>query len=142
MKEKLLPYGNFKTEWRAGSKNLLADALSRSPVKTHEDEEDQELEVSCGRLKLRAVELGDEDGDLILQKTIEASKADPDHRLLHGLVQRGFPKNRKDLPDEAKPFYNIRDYLSVDGDLVLYNGRIVIPRGQRKEILGELHAAH
>ena len=85
MKEKLLPYGNFKTEWRAGSKNLLADALSRSPVKTHE-EEDQELEVSCCRLKLLAVELGDEHGDLILQKTIEASKADPDHRLLHGLV--------------------------------------------------------
>ena len=50
--------------------------------------------------------------------------------------------NRKDLPYEAKPFYNIRDYLSVDGDLVLYNGRIVIPRGQRKEILSDLHAAH
>ena len=31
-------YGNFSTEWRAGKQNLLADALSRSPVDCCEDE--------------------------------------------------------------------------------------------------------
>ena len=32
LKEKLLPYGNFRTTWRAGKKNLIADAFSRAPV--------------------------------------------------------------------------------------------------------------
>ena len=36
LKEKLLPYGNFVTEWRAGKQHLIADALSRSPVEPEE----------------------------------------------------------------------------------------------------------
>ena len=32
LKEKLLPYGNFTTTWRAGKKHLIADAFSRAPI--------------------------------------------------------------------------------------------------------------
>ena len=39
LKEKTLPFGNFRTIWRSGKKHVLADALSRAPVEkpTSED---------------------------------------------------------------------------------------------------------
>ena len=45
LKEKLLPYGNFSTVWRAGKKHLIADAFSRAPIEepTREDHIAEEL---------------------------------------------------------------------------------------------------
>ena len=61
---------------------------------------------------------------------------------MHDLTLQGFPDERKKIPDVAKPYFNIRNYLSTEDGLVLFNGRIIVPTAQRVEVLKELHAAH
>ena len=85
---------------------------------------------------------GNNEDDLILHTTRVYASEDPAYNTLHQLVSQGFPNDRNRVPDSAKPYFNVRESLSTENELVLYNGRIVIPGKQRAEVLRELHAAH
>ena len=52
LKEKLLPFGNFRTIWRAGKKHLIADAFSRAPTRqpTADELEDKDQNESYVKL--------------------------------------------------------------------------------------------
>ena len=39
-------------------------------------------------------------------------------------------------------YWNLKDGLSVDDDLVMLNNRIVIPSAMRKDVRKRLHASH
>lgn len=54
----------------------------------------------------------------------------------------GWPESRTDCPDSIKQFWNFRDELSVENDLIMKGSRIVIPHDLRTGLLNRLHVGH
>ena len=54
----------------------------------------------------------------------------------------GSRRHIKDFTSAAKQFWNFRDELSIDDELILYGVRIIVPRQARKDVIQQLHTAH
>jgi transposase InsO family protein len=145
MKEKLLSY-TFTAEWRKGKEHAMADALSRAPVEdpSKEDISEQGDLSQLMVAHVREITLIDKEGrqqDLQLESLIASAQIDEEYETLRRAVSSGFG-DKKAVPAHLLPYYKLRQDLSVEGDLVLYGTRIVIPREGRREVLRRLHDSH
>jgi len=82
------------------------------------------------------------DTDRTLQDLRAAARVDPSYTRLLDCVSSGFPSNRYDLHSSLLPFWKIRDNLSIDGELVLYGARVIVPAALRRRTLSCLHDSH
>lgn len=82
------------------------------------------------------------DADKTLQEQRTAARADPSYVRLLDCVTSGFPTNRCDLHSSLLPYWNLREDLYADGDLVLYGARVVVPATLRCRTLQRLHDSH
>ena len=57
-------------------------------------------------------------------------------------MERGWPNDRKLIPQECMTFYEKRDSLSFEENILLWQGRIVIPKLLRAAVLATLHDGH
>ena len=147
IKASMAPY-NFTAEWRKGKEHRIADALSRNPVNKPLPEDIQEDEEIFGYinavLKTAAVaierEIDDVDddslGDPILEKLRAQAKNDPMYQELVEAIKSG------KVPRSLSCYEKILPRLSLNGGLVMFDARIVIPSVARKEVLKRLHASH
>ena len=79
---------------------------------------------------------------ITLENIRRASVNDSEYNALSDVIASGFPHYEVDLPAELKPYWKLRDKLSTINGICIYDGRVIIPRTLRKEILDCLHAAH
>ena len=143
LKEKLLEYC-FTVEWKKGKNHYLPDALSRSPV-DYPDKEDKETvdNVSYYVRQIREVQLnsnGTEDEFINGCKVI--AKEEHEYQKLKTAVEKGFHEYKKPTCTIIQAYWNLKDDLSVDDELVISNNRIVIPSAMRKDVMKRLHASH
>ena len=72
----------------------------------------------------------------------EAAMLDEECTALKNIIEAGFPKTRKELPEQLRLFWPMRSELYIINN-VPFNGRkMLIPKVLRKRILEGLHAAH
>ncbi|XP_065182282.1 uncharacterized protein LOC135812991 [Sycon ciliatum] len=131
--------------WRKGKENAFADALSRNPVDKPTSEEEFGESSTLSAPAIRACLRQDEDGriaDLRHCELLDAARADDDYQALLQAVREGFPDDQRAVHSAVKPYFTIREHLSVDGDLVLKGQRVVVPRTLRPRVLQDLHASH
>ena len=133
-REKIVDY-SFTVEWVEGKTHLIADALSRSPVDTANDQ---------AFLTVRSV-LHSLDPQLDSMRAAAAS-CPLYQRLLHA-VQNMSTSEFKQLSssDPLSLYKSVWNELSVheDNQLVLYQtDRIVVPQSERSRILELLHQGH
>ena len=57
-------------------------------------------------------------------------------------VRQGFPPDRKLVTQGLREFWRCRDELSLVENVVLYKGRVVVPKSLRNMVLETLHSAH
>lgn len=67
---------------------------------------------------------------------------DPLLKELVNMVMSGWPTNRADCPSYLLPFWNFRDEIGVQDDILLKSNKIIIPASLQRGILEELHASH
>ena len=70
------------------------------------------------------------------------SLKDPEITSLAKYIVNGFPDSRSLMPDNMKPFWEIRKYLHCSDGVALFKDRIVIPKSLRMFVLATLHSAH
>ncbi|KAG8174286.1 hypothetical protein JTE90_020773 [Oedothorax gibbosus] len=124
----------YTVRYRPGLQNGNADACSRLPLQT--GFKDPPLPVEFV-LQLERVDLGPVSVDDIRQATL----SDATLGQVSKLILEGWPEN----PDQDKnlsPYFKKRFELSVEGGVVLWGNRIVIPNVLRGKILQELHSTH
>ena len=80
--------------------------------------------------------------DVMMEKIKIETQKDATLQMLIKTIREGWPCNKQNLAHELAPFFELRDTLSVDDDIVLKGERILIPESLRKEIKQKLHAAH
>ena len=131
---------NFSVEWLAGKKNLIADALSRAPVfSATEKEEDIPLPcfttVSC---------LVSSNSTNQLKLTEMAANADNDYKLLLASIQN----TDKDVPNTPqalrfqKDFHRLSVSEEIPGLILIDSDKILIPNNYIKKIVTWLHTGH
>jgi Integrase zinc binding domain len=133
--DRLLQY-NYTVEYRPGPTNCVPDLLSRCTKPAHaeansKDDQDSAL-INC----LGSVEELEVVNYAILRT---ATESDPTLTTVTQYVLTGWPNRISD--DQLKPYYNVRDELSVSNEQFLVRGgRSVIPESLRHRVLEFAHA--
>ena len=149
LKEKLAPY-NLTAVWRAGVSHKTVDCLSRHPVDSPEDADlhgESELD-NCLRVFKQIANLDIDTGrDLVmdqhLDRILSAGNSDLEYTKLRTMIGEGFPVVKRDLDPELHPYWESRADLAIDSDgTILRNGRLLVPRPLRREVLKDLHSSH
>ena len=121
---------DMKIEYKPGSEMLLADALSRCPA-TYSQEIKLDLCVDYIAFTSAWIET-------LRETTCE----DPVLSTVYQLVQHGWLKERRRVPNMAKYYWDFRDELSTDEGLLLKGPSLVIPATLRESHLQCLHEGH
>lgn len=123
-----------------GKHLIMADTLSRAPVKhTFTQEElDRETEV---KVFVDAVVQSLPATETRLRSIQEKQSVDPVCAKLITYCKTGWPEKHV-LPPELGAYWPERGNLTLAGELLLRGQRIVIPQGDRQEVLKDLHTGH
>ena len=76
-----------------------------------------------------------------LQEIQEAPKVDEECSQVRVYCLQGWPAYMPHQP-LLRPYWESRGHLSVVDDLLMYDDRLVIPRGMRLQILDCIHTGH
>ena len=121
---------NYTIEFRRSESHGNADALSRLPINclTRVSEIDQTiLLVNSVKVPVSSVEIS------------EATKADVILSKVHNCILRDLPF--PSVP-EFEPYRNVKNSLNIEGNVVLKDARVVIPKSLQNKLLETLHEEH
>ena len=119
--------------YRPGKEMLLADALSHLPSRT-----DTEIKLD---LRVDAISLS-HFSNCCLTKIAAETQKDPILSTVHRLTLNGWPVRCTHVPRIARNYWDFRDELSIDDDLLMKGKRVVIPTSCRDTIMEDLHKSH
>ena len=54
-------------------------------------------------------------------------------------ITEGWPTNPTELPQDVKPFWSMKDFLSIENGLLLKGCQIIVPRSLQNDVLSQLH---
>ena len=57
-------------------------------------------------------------------------------------ICQGWPADKSLVPNEVKPFWDVRDELYTAEGLVLKGDRVVVPQAMRADMLKQVHRSH
>ena len=76
------------------------------------------------------------------QRLTYVSADDPVLKQLRTFIQCGWPERKSDVPLCLRPYFDLRDELVVQGNLIFKGPRLVVPACMRKELMSVAHATH
>ena len=120
--------------YQPGKEMLLADTLSCLPLRANNSEIKLDLRVDAISF---AAFLSSR-----VTKTAQEMQKDPILLTVHWLTLNGWPNVWRHVPRTAHNYWDFRDKLSIEGDLLMKGERIVIPTSCRDSILADLHKSH
>lgn len=120
---------DFKFIFVPGTELKLADALSRAHLDETEDIEENFINF----VQIR---------DVILEKLRVESNSDESYRMLKTFVLHGWPENKNDMPHDLRPYFPMRDCITVSDGLLMKGERAIIPKSMRHEIKARIHSSH
>ena len=150
LRQRTLPY-TFKTQYNPGRWHRAPDALSRFPAKNTdiveisliEEEEIDKLAPIAMTAFCAAIQDQPTPSNIITIEEIKKEALnDEKYMTLLTLVKAGFPEHRGLLQNDLKEYWNVKDRLSYEDNLVMMDQRIVIPNSLRRKTLQNLHSAH
>lgn len=54
----------------------------------------------------------------------------------------GWPETKKDVDEEIRPYFQMKEELTVSDDIIFRGNRVIIPAELRKDILQQIHSGH
>ena len=77
-----------------------------------------------------------------LEQVRHTARNDPILQQLRKIIQQGWPESKRSLAECLHPYYDYRDELITQDDLVFKGDLLVIPAAMRKEMIAAVHATH
>lgn len=72
----------------------------------------------------------------------KSTKNDTTLQQLRNIVFNGWPDTQNQLQAAMKPFWNFRDQITEHDGLLLKGHKIIVPSGEKSNMLNQLHAGH
>ena len=66
----------------------------------------------------------------------------PVQQKLRDIIRIGWPENRALAPQCVRPYFDVRDELTIQNELVFKGQQIVVPAVLRKELMEKTHTSH
>ena len=127
---------NLKVRCKKGPLMLIADMLSRAYLRdTLPSEEVKSLEVVDHSENLRVSRSR-------LAQIEQESVQDPVCTNLRQVILEGWPASIHECDPVLRPFFQFRDALIVQGNLVFRGPRLFVPSTLRKEFMSLAHSSH
>ena len=76
------------------------------------------------------------------QQLNNAATDDPVQQRLRTVIRQGWPDSRADTPERIQPYFDVRDALTVQDELIFKGQLLVVPTVMRKQLIEEIHATH
>lgn len=115
---------------------LLADTLSRAYLKdSHKSQRDLEVEVVN---MVAFVPISAER----LSEIRTATQADRKLQTLINTIQKGWERNKKDVPVDIMHYFSFQDELSTQDGLVFRGERVVMPESLQGDITERIRSSH
>ena len=76
------------------------------------------------------------------QQLNHASENDNVCRELRATIQNGWPENKSEVPECVLPYYDSRDELTIQGNLIFKGQLLVVTAAERTELISVTHASH
>ena len=120
----------------------MADTLSRAPCQLEKSLDIYNIEKELEQLN----ECSDVEEKRICLTTInkikQATSCDNIMKTLIATIREGWPEDKSNVNENIKQYWNIRDELVINSDLIFKGNRLLIPQQMRREILSRLHQPH
>ena len=127
---------NLQVRYKKGKEMLLADTLSRAYLpEVNATEFARELEDIDHHVWLPVTEDR-------WQQLKNAAADDPVQQKLQEIIRSGWPENRAQVPECVRPYFDVRDELTIQNELIFKGQQIVVPAVLRKELMEKTHASH
>ena len=131
---------DYKLEYVPGKLMYIPDTLSRA-YQTVSDDTDLELQEETEVMVHSLVECLPVSSTKMDQFKRE-NKSDPEMQAIHNQVQKGWQLHKADVPDLAKPFYNLKDEIHIAKGVACIGQRLIVPKNLRTEMLERIHESH
>ena len=105
---------------------LSGDDLAEQETDTHHYQATQYSGLSVAQMRVSSLESSEPD-NLHFQELWQHAEHDQTYQALKSIITEGFPNNKASMPESLKPFWSIKDSLSIDDDLIVYSCRLFIP---------------
>ena len=135
----------FTAEWSKGRKNNAPDALSRSPASNPlpteifaEVDTNNSREISIAEIRAHTSDSTEQTRLDHLYKAAE----DKEYQMLKRFILNRFPTHRHRLPEPCRKYWNVRQHLTLDDNLIVNGCRLLIPTQMQKEVLSQLPELH
>ena len=135
--EKLQDY-SFTMEYIEGSKNDVADAFSRNPVKPHDNMEpfvENKLMVNLVS-EFRGHEM------CSMSELKEIAARDNDYQQIKAAIEEGVIAKNLPPTHPGRTYKADWNLLAITENLITLGDRILVPKNARKDIMRTLHASH
>ena len=145
LKSQMMVY-NFTAQWVKGCKNDAPDALSRNPVLHPQTEDtlaeyDPQNHPEMSTMEVRAISNANPPATRLQDLRYHAAQ-NPEYQLFQKLVLNGFPAHRNQLQESCRRYWNAREHLSIDDNLIIHGCHLLIPTSMRRQVLLDLHESH
>ena len=129
---------DYRLSYTPGREMHLADALSRAPEPTqYSSDLSQQHEEQVNAILSYVIP-----EQTTVEKYTAATKNDPVLQLVIKLVMTGWPDHKRNCPTPAKPFWPVRQDLTLASGLLLKGEQVVVPTALRPEVLKKIHEGH
>lgn len=117
--------------YKRGEEMYIADTLSRAYLPYSRTEKEETVN-----------QIGNTISPLSLNKVREATLADPIMKDLYDIILKGWPARKSDVPLPLTPFWDFKEELTIQDDLILKRNQVLIPVCLRRAVLEAIHEAH
>lgn len=129
---------SFDVEYVPGKNLVIADALSRAPLREQRTAKCLSVEEVSSFVAGSLSELGESDS---FRSVAEEQACDEVCQRLIRYTREGWP-SLASLPAELKPYWQERGTLSVCKGVLLKGSRLVVPQSLRSMVMKQLHEGH
>ena len=153
MRLALQPY-KLNVQYRKGKSLLISDHLSRSPL--------PQIDTKADKFNLSSFDVFTVQRENDIRESIELNSNARCHNItsktldkikqetkdsetltiLSDVVLQGWPDDKRDVPEEAKPYWPYHDEITVQDGLIYRGTRVIIPVSLQQEMRKKAHATH
>ena len=127
------PYLPFKVVYKKGKDIPVADALSR--VTPMDPEDNIQLPITAVNMITTCILMSVQPQDSFPAQDNQLTR-------LSRYINTGFLCDKKNLPTDLHEFWNHREALSIESELITCGNRIIVPKEMRPEMLQYIHKGH